>query len=227
MASGWRRRTFNNGRAPLARLPFTLPSSCTTDAAGRTVVKHPRLLTASNRTTTCDFSRETRALSPRSSRPFPRDRSRRIRFRFAHLFPLFTRETRASSAIAKSGSWRETRDSRPSRFFPVTFSLPTDVNLQFLSFFVHQNQTSTSFESAWRDSRGARVNWEMRRNWEKLENSERADRVTFEATATPLGQRLRRTNAGSVWRVRAGRRGAGGAGAGREGGGGKAIKRCR
>lgn len=31
-------------------------------------------------------------------------------------------------------------------------------------------------------------------------------RVTIEAIATSLGQRLRRTNAGSVWRVRAGSR---------------------
>jgi len=43
---GWRRRTFNNGRASLSLLPFTLPS-CFTDAASRTVVKHPRLLIAS------------------------------------------------------------------------------------------------------------------------------------------------------------------------------------
>lgn len=47
MASGWRRRTFNNGRIPLSLLPFTLPS-CSTDAASRIVVKHPRLLIASN-----------------------------------------------------------------------------------------------------------------------------------------------------------------------------------
>jgi len=59
MASGWRRRTFNNGSVPLSRLPFTLPS-CSTDAASRIVVKHPRLLIASNRTSRAIFQREIR-----------------------------------------------------------------------------------------------------------------------------------------------------------------------